>query len=262
MNFTDDYLDQAQVIIEKLFRSKREELLKASGSAAEEFKDDKSVVTAFDRAMEQQLREALMPLDQAIGFEGEEFGAEGSRTTFWLADPIDGTESFVRGLPFFRNMITLIDDGKPVFCVVYRVTGDELFVARRGQGTYRNGEKLIVSERPLHRMRIDLATRWDQPGVGAVAAALKPVVENLRSPDEFLYVVEAKLDAHLVYKSDCKTWDNAPRMLLLAETGARVGNLGKLHADTFDYCDSNWLAAHPAVFDDLVAVIQKAEKST
>jgi fructose-1,6-bisphosphatase/inositol monophosphatase family enzyme len=258
MNFTDDYLKQAQATIEGIFRANRDKLMAANGTTASEFKDDKSVVTEFDRGMEEELKAALQPLDAGVGFEGEEFGAEGNRNTFWLADPIDGTESFVRGMPTFRNMIALIDNGMPVFAMVYRVVSDELFIAQKGKGTFRNGTKLTVSNRPLHRCRVEFATRFSKfPEAAKVAAALEAKVESLRNFDEFLFVVEAKEDVHLVYK-DTKPWDNAPRMLLLAETGAKVANIG---SDTYDYMNNNWLAANPNVFDEIAQTILDAEKA-
>lgn len=257
MNFTEDFLDQAQEAIESVFRSKRDTLVSANGNADHEFKDDKTVVTEFDKQMELDLKQALLKLDAGIGYEGEEFGSSGSRKTFWLVDPIDGTESFIRGLPFFRNMVTLIDNGQPVFTVVYRVVADDLFVAKKGGGAYKNGEKLEFSQRPLERTRIELWTKFGTAEIGPLLAGIEPMVENIRVTDEFLYVVEGKLDVHFAYKPISKPWDHAPRMLLMAETGAKVANIG---SDTYDYNKGQWLAANPAVFDQLMQRINQILK--
>jgi fructose-1,6-bisphosphatase/inositol monophosphatase family enzyme len=254
MNFTGDYLEQAQDRIVSVFYSKRDALLAANGSVETQLKDDKTVVTTHDKEMELELKRTLHELDKGIGFEGEEFGADGSRETFWLVDPIDGTESFVRGLPFFRNMVTLIDNGKPVFTLVYRAVTDELFSAKAGRGAYKNGEKLAISQRPLQRTRIELSTSLSDPTVWPLITALTKPIENFRTLDEFLFVAEGKMDAHLVYKSDTKPWDNAPRMLLLQESGAKVANIG---SDSYDYRNSSWLAANPTVFDQLTVYINK-----
>ena len=256
MKFTQAYLDHSQKVITEIFKGKRAELIAANGNVDSQFKDDKSVVTKHDQEMESELKAALSTLDPGVGFEGEEYGAEGNRETFWLVDPIDGTESFVRGLPFFRNMATLIDAGKPVLALVYRVITDELFVAKKGGGTSKNGTKLTISQRPLSRTRIELANK---PSI-ATAPLLEEIdkhIENFRTSDEFLFTVEAKMDAHFVYKESTKPWDNAPRMLLLEEAGAKVANLG---SSTYDYTQSNWLAANPIVFDQLTAIIDKFNK--
>ena len=253
MNFTDDFLQHAQDCIETVFRANRDVLIAANGTAKTEFKADKTAVTEFDRQMELDLEKVLQPLDNGIGYQGEEFGHKGNDQTFWLVDPIDGTENFVRGLPFFRNMATLIDNGKPVFTVVYRVLSDEMFVARQGGGTYRDGQKLTVSQRPLERMRLELSCTTTDVAVWSDIAVLEERIEAIRTTDEFLYVVEGKLDAHLVYKSDTKPWDNAPRMLLMAETGAKVANLG---SDAYDYTQGDWLAANPAVFDQIAKIFR------
>jgi myo-inositol-1(or 4)-monophosphatase len=258
MKQTADFLAQAQTCIEKVFKDKRAELVQASGSTEHQFKYDESVVTTFDKDMELELKHALQTLDSGIGYEGEEFGHEGNRQTFWLVDPIDGTESFIRGLPTFRNMVTLIDNGKPVYAVVYRPVSDELFIATQGGGTFVNGKKLVVSQRPIDRVRVEFATKYRNHSVQSVLAALEPKVENIRFTDEFLYVVEGKLDVHLVYKSGTKPWDNAPRMLLLAETGAKVANIG---SDDFDYMNSDFLAANPLVFDQIMQCINQVSEA-
>ena len=253
MKFDSSFFKQAEKIIGSYFRSKQATLIAANGNVESQFKDDKTIVTELDKAMELELKEHLEKLDHGIGFEGEEFGSSGDRTTFWLVDPIDGTENFVRGLPFFRNMAALIHEGQPVFSVVYRVTADELFVATKGKGTFKNGAKLKVSSRPLERLRLEVSCIYKDKTALPVLDALAKQVEGLRTSDEFLYVVEGKLDGHLVYKSDTKPWDNAPRMLLMEETGARVANIG---SDSYDYTKGDWLAASPAVFDQLVSIIQ------
>jgi fructose-1,6-bisphosphatase/inositol monophosphatase family enzyme len=112
MEFTNDFFIQAQGVIERVFREFRQELLDASGSVASEAKADKTLVTHLDKKIESELKAALQAFHAAekldIGIEGEEFGAEGSRSTFWLIDPIDGTDAFIRGTSYFRNMATLI----------------------------------------------------------------------------------------------------------------------------------------------------------
>jgi fructose-1,6-bisphosphatase/inositol monophosphatase family enzyme len=255
MNFSEDYLNVASRLIESIFRDKRSDLLAAHGNVDTEFKDDQSVVTAFDQEMESNLKKTLRKLDAGIGFQGEEFGKEGNTDTFWLVDPIDGTESFVRGISTFRNMATFIDKGKPVYTIIYRPVSDDLFVASTGKGATKNGKKIEISQRQLHRLRVEFATNHAHDEVWPVIKAIAKKVERVRFTDEFLYVAEAKLDVHIVYKSDTKTWDTAPRMLLLKECGAEVANIG---SPGWDYQKNNFVAASPAVFDELFEVINSA----
>src|SRR5438094_966455 len=90
-----------------------------SGVTAE-MKGDGSLVTAVERDIEKLLRDTIRagyPSDAVLGEElGELPGASGRR---WLVDPIDGTASFVRGIPFFGVMIALEDNGVPVLGTVH-----------------------------------------------------------------------------------------------------------------------------------------------
>ncbi|HEY5442650.1 MAG TPA: inositol monophosphatase family protein, partial [Candidatus Saccharimonadales bacterium] len=168
-------------------------------------------------------------------------------------DPIDGTESFVRGLPVFRNQAALIDHGQPVYSIAYRPVTDDFFIAHKGKGTYRNGQKLQFSQRPLERVRLEVWAKFADPGIATILSAIEAKIENIRFTDEYLYVVEGKLDAHLAWRPKIvKLWDHAPRALLLAEAGAKLTNIG---SDHYDINDGKWLAANPEVFDELMAAI-------
>ncbi len=87
MTPTNDFLIQAQGCIERVVRANRPKILELHGNVKTDIKADHTVVTDLDKAMEKELRVALKEFDAGIGFEGEEFGIEGSRKTFWLIDP-------------------------------------------------------------------------------------------------------------------------------------------------------------------------------
>ncbi len=111
MNVTADFLAGAEECIHAFFMSNRPAVLAAYGNITEDIKNDHTPVTAMDIRLETELRPILEKFAPGIGFEGEETGKTGNSETFWLVDPIDGTESFIRGLPFMRHMVTLIDGG-------------------------------------------------------------------------------------------------------------------------------------------------------
>src|SRR5262245_55125147 len=73
-----------------------------------EWKDDNSPVSIADRAVEQSLRDDLLHRFPNDGFVGEEFGEKvGSSGFRWIIDPIDGTRSFVRGIPLWATLAGL-----------------------------------------------------------------------------------------------------------------------------------------------------------
>src|SRR6516162_1603395 len=96
-------------------------------------------VTAADRAAESAMRAMIRGKFPAHGIMGEEFGAERPDAEFvWVLDPIDGTKSFISGMPAWGTLICLTRAGKPVFGMVHqpfigeRFSGDGLAAAYRG----------------------------------------------------------------------------------------------------------------------------------
>jgi myo-inositol-1(or 4)-monophosphatase len=256
MNFTADFFKQAQSCLEEVVRAYRPKLLDAHGDVKTDLKQNKSAVTEHDIELEHLISDALKKFDPAIGIHGEELGREGNEETFWLVDPIDGTENFTRGLPFVYNMATLIDDGEPVYAFVYRIFSDELFTAIKGGGSFKNGRPIHVSQRPIERSFIEIDTTYfGRPEAVTLFNAIEPLIYRLRKIDDFTYAPEGKVDGHIVYKTGGSVWDYPPRALLIAEAGGRVSNIG---SDTYDYRDLSLLGTNPLIFDDLSKAITEA----
>ncbi|HLN07698.1 MAG TPA: histidinol-phosphatase [Xanthobacteraceae bacterium] len=96
-------------------------------------------VTAADRAAEAAMRRLISRTFPAHGIVGEEFGSERSDAEFvWVLDPIDGTKSFICGMPAWGTLIGLTRNGEPVFGMMHqpftreRFSGDGLGASYRG----------------------------------------------------------------------------------------------------------------------------------
>lgn len=109
-----------------------------SSGLAVEWKQDQTPVTLADRGAEQLLREriaAKFPQDAILGEEfGESAGTSGYR---WILDPVDGTKSFVSGVPVFGMLIGLQHHGNCVAGVCGFPALDEVVYAQQGSGTWR-----------------------------------------------------------------------------------------------------------------------------
>ena len=76
-------------------------------------------VTNADRAVERVVRDLIDERWPDHGIEGEEFGAKETSSRYrWSLDPIDGTRSFICGLPSWTVLIALLDEGRPVVGVI------------------------------------------------------------------------------------------------------------------------------------------------
>ncbi len=136
--------------VEKALRGTRAQVLEAYRAIAdpERFKDDGSSVTDLDLALEAVLAEALMPLDASYGMHGEESGTmrEGSPT--WHLDPVDGTANFARRIGVFGSQLVLMDGKEPLFAAVYEPLLDEYTWAAKGAGTWHEGRRVTMPDRP------------------------------------------------------------------------------------------------------------------
>ena len=112
-----------------------------------ELKADQSPVTIADKEAEECLFRMIRseyPADACLGEEqGERPGTSGFR---WIVDPIDGTRSFVQGVPLYGVMVALTDPtGESVVGVVSFPALGEIVAAARGEGCFYNGQPARVS---------------------------------------------------------------------------------------------------------------------
>jgi histidinol phosphatase-like enzyme (inositol monophosphatase family) len=114
---------------------------------AVERKADGSPVTIADRDAERLAREWIARRFPADAILGEEFGATaGTSGRCWLIDPVDGTRSFVRGVPLWGTLVAIVEhDTVLAGAAVYPAVGEEL-AAAPGQGTWHNGRRSRVSQ--------------------------------------------------------------------------------------------------------------------
>lgn len=116
-----------------------------------EHKADDSPVTVADRETEAAMRALISDIYPDHGIYGEEHGiTSGTGRYTWVVDPIDGTKSFITGMPMYGTLIALLEDGKPVVGVIDMPAMKERWVGVAGQPTRYNGE--IVSTRPTARL--------------------------------------------------------------------------------------------------------------
>jgi inositol-phosphate phosphatase/L-galactose 1-phosphate phosphatase/histidinol-phosphatase len=106
-----------------------------------ESKADASPVTIADREIEAVLRERIRAQFPGHGILGEEFGSEQlDAEHIWSVDPIDGTKSFVTGMPTFGTLVALLHQRQPLLGVIDMPAMGERWVGLAGQSTTFNGQ--------------------------------------------------------------------------------------------------------------------------
>src|SRR6266404_4648954 len=100
-------------------------------------------VTAADRAAELAMRTLIRQKFPAHGIIGEEFGPERADAEFvWVLDPIDGTKSFISGVPLFGTLIALARQGRPILGIIDQPISRERWIGAAGHPTTFNGKPI------------------------------------------------------------------------------------------------------------------------
>jgi len=96
-------------------------------------------VTDVDSACERRIRKALLAAMPEAGWLGEETGSKKcDRDLVWVVDPIDGTKSFIRGVPLWATLVGCRHGGRGVLGVIAIPALDEMVHAARGGGARRH----------------------------------------------------------------------------------------------------------------------------
>jgi histidinol-phosphatase len=113
-----------------------------------DFKADDTPVTIADRKAEELIRSRIEKRYPKHAILGEEYGANENQETRqrWFIDPIDGTKSFMRGVPLYSVLMGLEIEGEVQVGVAYFPALDEMVAAARGVGCWWNGRRAKVSE--------------------------------------------------------------------------------------------------------------------
>ena len=113
---------------------------------AVEQKSDLTPVTEADRGAEEAMRQLINARFPAHGIVAEELGPERADAEWvWVLDPIDGTKSFIHGVPLFGTLIGLLHEGKPVLGAIHQPILDVLCVGD-GQSCLLNGSPVRVRQ--------------------------------------------------------------------------------------------------------------------
>ncbi|GLK67318.1 histidinol-phosphatase [Hansschlegelia plantiphila] len=171
-------------------------------------------VTAADRAGESVMRTLIRDTFPEHGVIGEEFGDESKDAEFvWVLDPIDGTRSFILGMPVWGTLIGLMRGGAPCFGLMHqpfigeRFSGDGMSATYRGRGGDRTlrtrpcktlGDAMLMSTSPT------MFTGDERDAFDGVAGEVKL---TRWSADCYAYAMLASGHVDLIIEADLKPFD-------------------------------------------------------
>lgn len=196
-----------------------------------DFKADESPVTIADREAEKLIRSRIEQRFPRHGIIGEEFGGLGQTDGYshrWLIDPIDGTRSFVRGVPLYGVLIGLEIEDKAEVGVAYFPAMGEIIGAATGEGCWWNGRRARVSSAASLKEAIVShydAASFDRYGRAAAWERLKKAA-GYRAGwcDAYGYALVATGRVEVMLDPVIHPWDGGPFPPILQEAGGYFGD--------------------------------------
>ena len=195
-----------------------------------DWKADNSPVTIADREAEALLRRRIEKKYPGHEIVGEEYGLKESAgaTHRWFIDPIDGTKSFVRGIPFYGVLLGLEVEGEVVAGVAHFPALNETVSAADGLGCWWNERRCAVSDRSTVSeslvVHIDTASFARHGRAAGWDRLQKGSYYNAGWCDAYGYLLVATGRAEVMLDPIMNVWDCAPFPPIFREAGGYFGS--------------------------------------
>ncbi|PKN93378.1 MAG: histidinol phosphate phosphatase [Chloroflexi bacterium HGW-Chloroflexi-6] len=224
-----------------------------------DYKADDSPVTAADRAAEEFIRGEIEKHYPTHAILGEEFGEKPSAPASafrWIIDPIDGTKSFLRGVPLYGVLIGLEIDSEIKVGAAYYPGTDEMLCAADGLGAWWNGRRAHVSQiASLDRAFVCYTNERNmtKQGRGEAWKRINTAAYASRGwSDAYGYLCVATGRAEAMLDPIMNIWDCGPFPVIFKEAGGYFGSWDGREGHTFDEA----LACNAVIKDQMLKLIE------
>lgn len=220
---------------------------------AVERKHDDSPVTVADKEIETFLRERIESAFPGQGILGEEFDEKPGNGERWVIDPIDGTKSFVYGVPLFGILLGLEVDGAPRLGVAHFPALHETYWGGPG-GAFLDGNRINVSNKTAlsdSLLLMGSLKAMDAHGrLDAFTALARNAYATRNWGDAYGYCLVARGDAEAIIDPFVAVWDTCAVSAIVTAAGGSFTDLSGIPGHTHGQA----LACAPGVFDQIVQV--------
>lgn len=225
------------------------------------YKYDQTIVTKADTEINRLLIDRVKEKYPTHSVDGEE-EQFGRSEYVWVCDPVDGTSMYARHIPVAVFSLALVIDGVPTVGVVYDVFTNNLYSAIKGNGAYRNEEKIYVNNIKLDDMKsVSHFDMWPE--------AKYNIYDSIKELGKQTYFVGigsiiragvcvANGDFNLAIYPDSKhrNCDIAAIKVIVEEAGGKVTDLFR-NEQRYDFDINGAIISNSVVHDEVVEVLSK-----
>lgn len=223
-------------------------------------KSGREYVSEVDLLAEQAIIQTIHKAYPEHGFIAEESGLhEGHEDYTWIIDPLDGTNNYLHGFPFYAVSIALKYKNKLEHAVVYDPLRHECFSASRGRGAQLNDRRIRVSKQFVmdnallctgFQINDSEAMKKSMPAFESMFGACRSVRRTGSAALDLAYVAAGRVDGF--WDFNLRLWDIAAGILLIKEAGGMVSDVlgGEGYMQS-----GNVIAGNPKIFKSLIQKI-------
>ncbi|MFD7614707.1 histidinol-phosphatase [Streptomyces sp. NPDC059828] len=203
-----------------------------------ETKPDMTPVSEADKAAEELIRFQLQRARPRDAVLGEEYGIEGTGPRRWVIDPIDGTKNYVRGVPVWATLISLMEAGEggyhPVVGVVSAPALGRRWWAAKGAGAFSGRSLLSATRLSVSKVSglsdasfaYSSLSGWEERGRLDGFLDLTRSVWRTRAYGDFWpYMMVAEGSVDICAEPELSLWDMAANAIIVQEAGGRFTGL-------------------------------------
>ena len=211
-------------------------------------KGPKDFVTKTDKRVEKILIEELSKSKKNYSFISEETGIinNTNKKFFWIIDPIDGTTTFLHGIPHFAISVALKKENEIISGLIFDPIKNEIFYAEKNCGAFVNNHRVRVSKKSNIE---DCLFASNNDGVKSIHPKL-----NLRNTGcaalDLAYVGCGRLDGY--FHNNINLWDIAAGILIVQEAGGLINDISKYNDNNI-----NIRAASSNIFSKMMEKLDK-----
>lgn len=210
-------------------------------------KNNRTPVTQADLEAERKIREFAVATHPELALCGEEYGGCPQDAPLkFIIDPIDGTQNFIRGIPFFASLLAIEEKGRIIAGLVSAPATRERWWASTGSGSFYNDTPIYVTKgNKLEESQCFHSSMFGQEALGAPSGFLPLLAKTKRQRgmgDYYAHVLVAMGCGEFAVDFNLNVWDMAPLKIIVEEAGGKVtDSLGKDTIYTHTIISSNGL---------------------